>query len=237
MTERYYAGVYWSGRRGVAEEHARRAGAFFRGLVALDPTFAQWFEQSSSRTAALASRFEPTQDALSALFAEGKYRQGAGDVAFAAWNGESEGGTVASITCGSRSRHVLDRCTVTLPSKGGAAERLLSAPVMAEIMRSMVLAWEPEWGVATSVAHRDNVSEEADPGTFAGWVMYFSRQRGEVPPLPSPVQVEPVGDQGTLIVITPERFSATNLEHVALAARVHDLLDRAGLLKSLLPPG
>jgi hypothetical protein len=79
------------------------------------------------------------------------------------------------------------------------------------------------------------VSEDAEPGTFVGWVMYFSRARGPVPPLPHPVRVEPVEDKGPLILLTPERFSSSNPEHIALAARVLELLDVAGLLRPLRP--
>jgi hypothetical protein len=47
--------------------------------------------------------------------------------------------------------------------------------------------------------------------------------------------VEPVEDKGTLVILTPERFTASNPEHVALAARVHELLNEAGLLARLRP--
>jgi hypothetical protein len=106
---------------------------------------------------------------------------------------------------------------------------------MTEVLRAMALAWDPEWGVVTSHEHRDSVTEKAKAGTFVGWVMYFSRLRGTVPPLPAPVRIEPVADQGTLVILTPERFTVSNPEHVALAARVHELLDRAGLLRPLQP--
>jgi hypothetical protein len=65
--------------------------------------------------------------------------------------------------------------------------------------------------------------------------MHFSRLRGPVPPLPAPVRVEPVEDKGTLVILTPERFTVSNPEHVALAARVHELLNGAGLLRPLQP--
>nr|WP_255510354.1 immunity 52 family protein [Myxococcus sp. AB025B] len=97
----------------------------------------------------------------------------------------------------------------------------------------MAIAWEPDSAIATSSAHRDMVTATPKPGTFIGWVTYLSRHRGTVPPLPAPVRVEPVEDKGTLIVLTPERFTASNPEHVALAERVHELLDRAGVLKPL----
>ncbi|MCY1041577.1 Imm52 family immunity protein [Corallococcus sp. bb12-1] len=55
-----------------------------------------------------------------------------------------------------------------------------------------------------------------------------------MPPLPAPVRVEPVEALGTLIILTPERFTVTNPEHVALAAQVRKLLDHAGLLQPIL---
>jgi hypothetical protein len=67
-----------------------------------------------------------------------------------------------------------------------------------------------------------------------GWVTYVSRRQGRVPPLPAPVRIEPVGEQGTLIILTPELSSAANPEHVALAERVRELLERAGLVRK--PP-
>jgi hypothetical protein len=73
--------------------------------------------------------------------------------------------------------------------------------------------------------------ESSEPAHYTGWLMYLSRRRGEVPPLPAPVRVEPVEDQGSLIVLTPERFNTDNPEHVALADQVRALLEQAGVLK------
>ncbi|WP_373691709.1 Imm52 family immunity protein [Hyalangium versicolor] len=53
--------------------------------------------------------------------------------------------------------------------------------------------------------------------------------------MPAPVRIEQVEDKGTLVILTAERFTVSNPEHVALAARVHELLDRAGLLRPLQP--
>ena len=38
-------------------------------------------------------------------------------------------------------------------------------------------------------------------------------------------------DRGTLILLTPERLTASNPEHVELGRRVRDLLARAGLFR------
>jgi len=99
----------------------------------------------------------------------------------------------------------------------------------------MVLAWEPDSALATSTMHRDAVTPEDDTEAFVGWIMYFPHSRGAVPPLPSPVRVEPVEDKGTLIVLTPERLTAENPEHVELGQHVHELLNRAGLLLPVVP--
>ncbi|WP_163787318.1 Imm52 family immunity protein [Myxococcus vastator] len=90
--------------------------------------------------------------------------------------------------------------------------------------------------VAMSSAHLQLV-DTGDPAALRiGWVTYIARQRGKVPPLPAPVRIEPVDDEGALIVLTSERFTASNPDHVASAERVTELLDRAGLVRSVAAP-
>lgn len=101
-------------------------------------------------------------------------------------------------------------------------------------MRALVLAWEPDDGGVFSDAYQRLRNEPVGPPR-TGWLMYFSRRRGEVPPLPEPVRVEPVEDKGTLVILTQERFNGNDPAHIALADEVHALLDRAGLLKEYEP--
>nr|AHE14561.1 hypothetical protein asmbl_5 [uncultured bacterium] len=42
--------------------------------------------------------------------------------------------------------------------------------------------------------------------------------------------IEPVEDLGTLVVLTPERLTASNPAHVELGRQVFDRLNRAGLM-------
>lgn len=99
----------------------------------------------------------------------------------------------------------------------------------------MVRAWEPEWSIATSHEHRDSVTASGEAGTFVGWLAYFSHGRGAQPPLPPSVQLESVEDLGTLVLLTPERFTLANPTHVELAREVSERLSQAGLLSPLLP--
>jgi len=45
-----------------------------------------------------------------------------------------------------------------------------------------------------------------------------------------PVRVEPEGELGTLLILSPERMTASDPRHVALTVRVRALLDEAGLI-------
>ncbi|HEX5753749.1 MAG TPA: immunity 52 family protein [Archangium sp.] len=135
-----------------------------------------------------------------------------------------------SFYCGGYSEGQSNCCVVNLPARGPNAERVLSEPVLAELVRSMVRAWEPESALATSTMHRDAVRPDDNAENFVGWIMYFPHSQGRVPPLSAPVRLEPVEDKGTLIVLTPERLIAESPEHVEPGKRVHELLNRAGLL-------
>ena len=235
MMETYYAGSYWLARSESAEACTRRAERFFHLLGRCDPAWNRWCETAGSFEEARKGQFAPNAEGFQKLFGKQEER-GDDDFSFHLWTGDSQDETSGiDGACGSADALLPSNCVLRPYKRGPIAERVLTASVMAEVLRAMALAWDPEWGVATSEAHRDSVTEKAKPGTFIGWVMYFSRLRGKVPPLPAPVRIEPVEDKGTLVTLTPERFTASNPEHVALAARVHELLDRARLLRPLQP--
>jgi len=237
MREGYYAGAYWLGRQESAEACARRAERFFHLLCGFDPAWGQWFRTGRSQSQALERRIEPmTAATFESLFSREEHQQFEDGFSLWAWNGQARGDATGLIlNCGSSSLDLCNSCTLNPPHRGPFAERVITASVLSQTLKAMVMAWEPEWGIATSDVHRDEVLKTAAVGTFVGWVMYFSRQRGQVPPMPEPVRVEPVEDKGTLIVLTPERFMASNPEHVELAAHVQGLLSRAGLLGPLRP--
>ncbi|MDY7233153.1 immunity 52 family protein [Hyalangium sp. s54d21] len=150
---------------------------------------------------------------------------------FGGWTGEDDyEATAFTVFCGGCSDRVLNTCTFTLPSRGFNAERILTAPVLTGLVRTMATAWDPDWGECLSSPHMDLMPELTRPTVRVGWITYVSRRLGTVPPLHAPVRIERVEDKGTLILLTPDRFTVHNPEHVALAERVRELLDRAGLL-------
>jgi hypothetical protein len=243
LIETYYAGAYWSARKESPEECGRRAEAMFTALRTVAPDFSQWLKQGRSRKEALQHPIETDPSTLAKMFRRGKDRAFE-ELGFtiSGWNGASDyEASSFLISAGIHSEErIVNACVFNLPSggpddkKGPNAERVLTATVLSGLVRALAVAWEPEWAIATSHAHRELIPEP-HPTRLWGWVTYYSDHVGRVPPLPAPVRMERVEDKGTLLVLTPERFTASNPEHIALADRVRELLDRAGLLGPPLP--
>jgi hypothetical protein len=238
MSERYGIKAYWGHRPESAEECARRAETFFRLLAECHPNYARWYEKNNSTRKSLQLGFEPTRETFVKFFGRKKYQSGKDGFHFGAWTGreaEDQGGMVM-LSCGSKAEFSPNFLWLFLPEEALGQERMLRAPVLAGIMRAMAVAWEPEWAIATADGLWAQLSGGSRIGCFLGWMTYFSRERGEVPALPAPVRVEPVDDKGTLVILTPERLSPSNPEHVTLARRIQNLLEERGLLRLVVQP-
>jgi len=146
------------------------------------------------------------------------------------WNAK-QGATDLHLSCGGYSPWGgPNSCLLYPPRQGAVHERLLRAPVLAEVLTSMATAWDPDFAMASSDEMVD-LMEKGDFEVRVGWLTYLSRRLGRLPPLPAPVRIEPVGALGWLLILAPEPMVASNPEHVALTTRVRDLLDRAGLIE------
>jgi immunity protein 52 of polymorphic toxin system len=236
MNETYFAAAYWGCRPEPDQDCARRAERFFSLLSGCHPDYARWYEQAYSTKKALQLQFEPTFDTFMRFFGKKGYQSGKDGFHFGAWTGHrnNQGGMVL-LSCGSRAEASPNGVFFYFPSEPPGSDRLVTLPVLTGIVRAMALAWEPDWAYAASDAFRDRMSQQGSAGTFVGWLTYYSRQWGEVPPLPEPVRVEPVEDKGTLVILSPERVSAANPEHVALGHRVQGVLEAHGLLRRVIP--
>ncbi|WP_404372906.1 immunity 52 family protein [Corallococcus coralloides] len=238
--ETYYVGAYWGPRRESPEECAQRAATFLNLLAACDPLLANWNKIPKPRGKGRKTPLMPPDlPTLTEAFRRGVNREPGGPpfehlgLTVSAYNdGTRQDFMAVDMTCGGYAQGNSNVCVLSLPSKGESAERLLTASMLTAVMRSMALAWEPDWAVAMSDAYREMDGRQGKDDPWLGWVTYLPSQRGKVPPLPAPVRIEPVEDRGSLIILTPERFTVANPEHVALARRVRELLARAGLMRS-----
>ena len=238
MSERYYVGAYWGPRKETALACARRAELFFHMLARCDPSFAQWYRAGRGAPRELPGwpvRLELKE--LEKLLLMGRPRTDVDkevieDLGFMQmmWTAKKEA-TEIHLACGGDSPWGGPNSCLLYPTRERAVrERLLRAPVMAEVLTSMATAWEPDFAMATSGEMVRSV-EKRKSEVRVGWLTYLSRRRGSLPPLPAPVRIEPVGALGWLLVLSPEPMTANNPEHVAFTARVRELLDRAGLIE------
>jgi hypothetical protein len=243
VREDYYVGAYWGPRKETALECARRAELFFHMLARCDPTFAQWYRGGRGAPRELPGHpVRPEVQEWEQLFLRGRNRTDEGkrvieDLGFreSVYNAK-KGPTSLSFHCGAYTPWGgPNSCLLLPPNEGPVRERLLSAPVLAEVLTSMATAWDPDFAMATSDPMLDHV-EKRKWEVRVGWLTYLSRRLGQVPPLPAPVRIEPVGTLGWLLVLSPERMTASNPEHVAFTVRVRELLDRAGLIERPEPP-
>lgn len=236
MSEAYWMGVYWGSRQETAEVCAGRAATFFRLLSECHPDYARWYEQASSPQRALRLSFEPTPERFMRFFELEKYQILDDGFSFSAWTGheQQERGGMVMFHCGSDAEVAPNSVRLHFPKEALGSERMLTASLLSRVMKAMVMAWEPEWAIATSDDLWKQFSNGGRLGTFVGWVTYFSNQRGGLPELPTSVRVEPVDDKGTLILLTPDRLTASRPEHVLLVQRIHSLLDARGLLRGII---
>jgi hypothetical protein len=241
--ETYYAGAYWGARKESPEDCARRTAGFLNLLAEYDSFLAHWYKPARSRKDARKHPLMPPDvPTLTELFRRGVNREPGGPaieelgfrISFD--NGGATGDCATlRINGGMYSEAVPNHCVLTVPWRGPNADRVLTVSVLTNVVRAMVLSWEPDRAIATSSAYERQYREPDSAPFSLGWITYLSRRIGAVPPLPAPVRIEPVENKGTLIILTPERFTVASPAHVALTRRVRELLASAGLMQPVTP--
>ena len=237
MYEWHYVGAYWGPRKETAQECARRAELFFQLLARCEPTFTQWYRGGRGAPRELPGH--PVRSDVAQweqLFLRGMLRSDVDNTVIEefgfrefVWNAKKER-TRVEVRCGGYSPGATNSCLLSPPEEGVVRERLLRAAVLTEVLTSVVLAWDPDYAMASSSEMVDLIQKRKRE-VRVGWLTYLSRRLGRLPPLPAPVRIEPVGELGWLLVLSPEAMTASNPEHVAYTARVRELLDRAGLIE------
>jgi len=238
VIETYYIGAYWGIRKETREQCAQRATQFLTCLRPCDSSFSRWFRKGRTREEALKHEVTPEVDSLRDLLlahsspnAEQKVIEDLGFYMDLWTGGSDEASTSLSLTCGSCApRPGVNSCVINMPYASLPAENLLTVPALTSVVHCLVAAWQPDWAVVNSNAYLERTLTWPPKSPRTGWMLYLSRKLGKVPPLPPPVQVLSIDNEGSLIVVTNERFTDTNSTHVQTATRVRDILDHAGML-------
>ena len=243
MIEAYYLGAYWGVRKETVDACAQRTVGFLECLTQCDPAFERWFRTGRSRSAALEHEVQLDACNIQKLLLAGRNRTDFGHEILEAlgfrislWNGGScdEESVGLMIHCGEYAPSPgINSCIINLPYEGEVSRRLLHVSMLLAIMRCIVSAWEPDWGVVTSNIYQRIVPSVPGNAPRMGWIMYLSPRRGPIPALPPPTQVLPLERGGALVVLTDERFTAHDPEQVATAERVTQMLQKEGYLGPL----
>ena len=228
MNDAYDIACCWSGRLESKEQFAQRSAAWFRELSRIDPLLEHWYRNANTATEAV--EFSPTVEVLMDFFSRKPFTDTA---TFLAWNGcDGANHCYTDMRSDWCAGFFPAMCALVPSRKGELAERLLTVEMLIRVLRAMVRVWEPDWARVISndylICLED--SRRQIPEVYCAWLTYLSARRGKVPPLPEPVRVEPVEDKGSLIVLTPERFTVDNPWHISLALEVQRTLGEAGLL-------
>jgi hypothetical protein len=226
------------------EECARQALVLFAELARIDPSF-EVFRTTSRRRGKYVDTPVPTDvQGLAGLFAKGVIRgqfsrkpiETLGYRLHAQTPSRRYGSetSYSSIAInGGTSGANANSCLLNLYVEADDYERVVNVPMQIQLFHAMVKAFSPQVGHADIGDFRDavvDIPSHLRTELAVDWIMYFSRGWGTVPPLPAPVRIEPVGRVGTLVILTPERASASNPEDVRLGRQVQALLSKAGLL-------
>lgn len=239
MTDSFYLGAYWGDRRCTAEECGKRAALCLRQLACNDEVFGHWYKKGRSRSDALRSEVAADTAELTDLFLAGVNRTDIGGSVVerlgfraAIWNGAPPQEAVSiAFTCGCHAGNpgLVNSCVLDLPEDGPAAERVLCKQALISLMSAVVSSWDPDWAAVLSRRYREQLGAHTR-GPIVGWLFYMSHRLGVPPALPSPAQLVPLADHGSLIVVSPGRFSVDDSDHLQAIELVNQALAEAGLL-------
>jgi hypothetical protein len=238
MAEIYYAGVYWGVRQERLEQCTQRTMSLLAGLAQIHPLFSRWdrIEQADEDDEGENTTVQPlnvTEPALQELLRSGQNYTDFGhqvmpELGFHfSITAQDQEEVSLRVTCGAYAPQPgINSCVLTLPATGPTTDQILQTPTLLAILRVMVSAWQPDWGVVTSDDYQNLIPFPASNAPRMGWLVYLSQACGPLPQLP--FQVIPL-NTGNIIAVTDERFTANNPAHVMAANRLGGMLDAAGL--------
>jgi len=235
MSHNYYVAGYWSGRTEPDAQFAERGAEWFRELGRIDPALRRWYDfDERSRTAV---EVLPTVDTLLAKFQ--RERGWGGGNRFNVWNGmDPPDGVITDFKSLWLAKGFPALCMLSLSGvREGLTRRLLHPETTERLLRELVRIWEPDWAVASTgdilSLYRDATGRIPKCIT-CGWMTYLRHPRQAIPPLPKPMRVEPVGETGSLVIVTPEPLDASNPAHEDLVLQAQRILGEAELLENPL---
>lgn len=244
MRETYYIGAYWGARGDSVSACADRLAQMLMELEACHELLALWIRGGSSFRNAQKRKLEPRREVLAPLFkaCDLKDPQGLGYLC-SIWNAQIDRDKhiSARITCGKGPERsgLSNVVVIDLPNPSGANTILYQPDVLLSAVRAVVRAWDPDWSVVMSRAHRNMITDPDNPKPegkpYVGWMTYLRNKRlGGLAGTPSrelPCEVEDVPGHGSIFVVTRDhRFSVANPDDIECVQALTAYLEAHGAL-------
>lgn len=229
--ESYFAGFYWGSRAEMREACAGRVLHMLQLLEDVDPAFRDLVYVGTSMAKPAGA---PVCMRLDAIGQALRFEATSADLGFR-WAAMTRSQVMSiGVQCGGYCENmagIKNRVTITLPPPDDELSRsILAMATLRKVATAIALSFQPDWGVVTN--HRALSKMRVDPAMpYVGWLSYLSKSRGKLPMLPGGVEVEHVGDTGTMLLISGRGFSVEQDSQLHLAQDLQDALLRAGLLR------
>jgi len=242
MIETYYAACYWGAREESLEQCTSRLFNFMECFTKLHHSFSTWLDVNAKGYKGYKAgvtrvlRINDVDEIRSLLLEDratnddGRVLEELGFSVFLTNKLNKEPGTSISVTCGCTVDGVPSCCVIDLPYGSGTGSEVLTTDVLTSIMNCLVSSWNPTWGIVQSGHYRRMIEPSSKQAARIGWLTYLSKSYGTIPSLGNDIQVQEMGQSGSLITLTRERFTVSNPTHLQLAAHASSVLSEAGVL-------
>jgi Immunity protein 52 len=230
--ETYFIGAYWGDRKESVDACTDHVVRCLSALAKCDPAFSRWYRLGGSRKEAMERRFDVTQGAVKQLLLAGRNRRDIGkevieDLGFriSLWNGEEDAQDAsfsAESGLSAGNPNLCNSCVINLPSEGPPSERLLRVEALLCLMRAVVDGFDPDWATVMPDSLLQRIRLVPNRPT-PGWLFYISNRLFPGVNIPNTVRVVNVASQGQIAIITEDRFTSQNRDHL----RARDAVESA----------
>jgi hypothetical protein len=226
----YSLAAYWGPREESLDSCADRLQRLLRGLSRADIRVRRWrpIARGRARAAQPAPDLTDTR-VLRELLEEGRNRRDD--------NGEviPELGFTCCLRSGRRIEDSLGlsfQCSSTVPRVPNAVVigfppelgRFASPTVIGEIISAVVEASDPEWAEVLTIRSRESPPGEYVPPERIDWIIYLSRRKFSLSPIPEPATVTDLGEHGWIVTVQQDPPNPENPEHRRNSERVRAAL-------------
>jgi Immunity protein 52 len=229
--------AYWGPREETTHDCAVRLARMLEELAEAHPAFSHWNKQAYSRAAANkpAWAMPPDIDELTKVFEKGRQFKDRPRIPWPemgyrvpAWNGlDPPYGASLSVGPGTytASRSFPNTIDLGLNRAGPDNTDLINVAVLKPALRSVAMAWEPDYAVVVPWAYWPQAfGGDGYPQLRSGWMTYLAPQYADQIIPPPAAIVEPMPNGRILLLATEEPFDMENPAHLAVAVAVQTAL-------------